>query len=38
VISIRRATLEDTVTVHELIRGLAEHQGQGWGVTVSVDD
>jgi ribosomal protein S18 acetylase RimI-like enzyme len=38
VISIRRATPDDAATVHDLIRALAEHQDQGWGVTVSVDD
>lgn len=37
-ISIRRATPDDAATVHDLIRALAEHQDQGWGVTVSVDD
>jgi ribosomal protein S18 acetylase RimI-like enzyme len=38
VITIRRATPDDATTVHDLIRGLAGHQDQAWGVTVSVDD
>jgi len=38
VISIRRATPDDAATVHDLIRDLAEHQDQGWGVTVTADD
>ncbi|MFI7643558.1 GNAT family N-acetyltransferase [Nonomuraea sp. NPDC049400] len=37
-IDIRRATPDDASIVHDLIRGLAEHQDQAWGVTVSVDD
>ncbi|GAA3618390.1 GNAT family N-acetyltransferase [Nonomuraea rosea] len=37
-ISIRRATPDDAAIVHGLIRGLAEHQDQGWGVTVAADD
>ncbi|MBG0817932.1 GNAT family N-acetyltransferase [Planomonospora sp. ID82291] len=37
-IVIRRATPDDASTVHDLIHGLAEHQDQIWGVTVSVDD
>lgn len=35
-ISIRRATPHDAATVHGLIRELAEHQDQAWGVTVDV--
>jgi ribosomal protein S18 acetylase RimI-like enzyme len=38
VISIRRAAPDDAATVHDLICGLAEHQGQRWGVTVTADD
>jgi ribosomal protein S18 acetylase RimI-like enzyme len=38
VIAIRRATPDDASTVHDLIRGLAEHQDQAWAVAVSVDD
>ncbi|MGJ6966797.1 GNAT family N-acetyltransferase [Streptosporangium sp. G11] len=37
-IIIRRATPDDAATVYDLICGLAEHQDQGWGVTVSVED
>lgn len=36
--SIRRAIPDDAATVHDLIRGLAEHQDQGWGVTVTAED
>ncbi|MFF3438670.1 GNAT family N-acetyltransferase [Streptosporangium sp. NPDC002721] len=35
---IRRATPDDAPTVRGLIHGLAEHQNQAEGVTVSVDD
>ncbi|MFC7641986.1 GNAT family N-acetyltransferase [Streptosporangium lutulentum] len=37
-ITIRRAAPDDAATVHDLIHGLAGHQDQAWGVTVSVDD
>ncbi|GAA4905292.1 ribosomal protein S18 acetylase RimI-like enzyme [Nonomuraea thailandensis] len=37
-IDIRRATPDDASTVHALIHGLAGHQDQTWGVTVSVED
>ncbi|GGL57354.1 GNAT family N-acetyltransferase [Planomonospora parontospora] len=37
-IAIRRATPDDASTVHDLIRGLAEHHDQAWAVTVSVAD
>ncbi|MGA5761270.1 GNAT family N-acetyltransferase [Nonomuraea bangladeshensis] len=37
-VTIRRATPDDAPTVYDLIHGLAEHQDQSWGVTVSVDD
>ncbi|MET7329658.1 GNAT family N-acetyltransferase [Nonomuraea sp. NPDC005650] len=36
VLSIRRATSDDAATVHGLIRGLADHQGQSSAITVSV--
>ncbi|WP_309111445.1 GNAT family N-acetyltransferase [Saccharothrix sp.] len=35
---IRRATPDDASVVHRLIRELAEHQDEGWAVTVSVAD
>ncbi|MFB4263079.1 GNAT family N-acetyltransferase [Nonomuraea sp. GTA35] len=37
-INIRRATPDDATTVHGLMRELAEHQDQAWGVTVSADE
>ena len=37
-ISIRRATPDDAAAVLDLICGLAEHQDQGWAITVSVAD
>ncbi|MER6579953.1 GNAT family N-acetyltransferase [Nonomuraea sp. NPDC001023] len=36
--TIRRATPEDAAIVHDLMRGLAEHQGQSSAVTVGVED
>ncbi|MEV3984484.1 GNAT family N-acetyltransferase [Nonomuraea sp. NPDC049758] len=36
--TIRRATPEDAAIVHDLIRGLAEHQGQSSAITVGVED
>ncbi|MFI6182988.1 GNAT family N-acetyltransferase [Nonomuraea sp. NPDC051191] len=36
--SIRRATPDDATTVHDLIRGLAEHQGQTSAITASVEE
>lgn len=37
-ITIRRATCDDAAGVHSLIHGLATHQDQAWGLTVSVED
>ncbi|MGW3353616.1 N-acetyltransferase family protein [Nonomuraea rubra] len=37
-ISIRRATPDDATTVYTLVRGLADHQDQGWAITVTTDD
>ncbi|MFI6818237.1 GNAT family N-acetyltransferase [Nonomuraea sp. NPDC050328] len=36
-ITIRRATPQDAAMVHGLMRALAEHQDEGWAVTVTVD-